>query len=342
MAMELTGAQKAAILIMSLRDDQAAALLKHMSDESIAKLREAADSLSAYDIGDEERTATLGEFFTKRQSGELSMGDPAGTFRKFLVKAKGEEIARRVYAGEEPSPGAAPRQTTPLEFIESLPEAQILMVLETESPRAIATILSRLSRAKAKAILNTMEGDLKEATVERMLSSEAVPDEVAEEVLLGFKERFEEMGTSAQVVSDEKRAEEMAAVVAALDKESQEKVLGRIRERDPNMADMLERHMFDFNDLVKVDKKSLQELLRRVEVSQLALALKAAPQNVQQHILSNLSERVRERVAEEREMAGRVVLAVVTEAQWEIMKVAKQMYRDGSLAIETGEEQYVE
>jgi flagellar motor switch protein FliG len=169
-----------------------------------------------------------------------------------------------------------------------------------------------------------------------------VPPEVAEEVLAGFRERLEEMGPEAEVASEERRAQELASMIATLDKESQERVLSQINERDPEMADVIERLIFGFNDLVKVSGKSMQELLRNCEDAQIAMALKGAPKDIEEHFKANMSQRARERVEEEREMAGRVPLSEVEAARDEIMKVARRMYRDGDLVVEMGDEQYVE
>jgi flagellar motor switch protein FliG len=108
------------------------------------------------------------------------------------------------------------------------------------------------------------------------------------------------------------------------------------------LAEAVEREMFSFSDLPKVSQRSMQELLRNVEVPTIALALKGAADDIEQHFADNLSTRALERVREEREMAGRVAMTEVETAREDLMKIARRMYREGDLVVETGEEEYVE
>ncbi|MHC5033906.1 MAG: FliG C-terminal domain-containing protein [Planctomycetota bacterium] len=339
--MQLTGAQKAAMLVMSLKEEQAAALLRNMSDSSLAKLRKAAESLDVGRIGDDEKRQALRSFFAKQRRGGFFLGDADERFRKVLARAKGEEGIRQIYAEEE-AQAEAEGEKSPLEFVEDLPEEQVASVLSKESPRCAAVLLGRLSGEKAGRILNLIEEEQRESIVGRIIATENVPPEVAEEVLAGFRERLEEMGPEAEVASEERRARELASMIATLDKESQERVLSQINERDPEMAEVVERLIFGFGDLIKVSGKSMQELLRKCEDAQIAMALKGAPKDIEEHFKANMSQRARERVEEEREMAGRVPVSEVEAAREEIMKVARRMYRDGDLVVEMGDEQYVE
>lgn len=330
------------MLVMSLKEEQAAALLRHMSDSSLARLRRAAESLDVAEIGNEEKSAALRGFFLKQRKGGFFLGDPEERFRKVLARAKGEEAVRLIYAGAEGAGEEAEEYESPVEFLESIPEEQLASVLVKEGARCAAVLLSSLPGQKAGRILNMLDDELREAIVERIITSENVPPEIAEEVIVGFKQKVEELGPGSEAASEERRAQELARMVATLDKESQERVLVQINERDPELGQTVERLIFGFNDLLKVSGKSMQELLRNVEVVQIALALKGASQQIHEQFQSNMSQRARERVEEEREMAGRVPLSQVEEAREEIMKLARKMYREGDMVVETGDEQYVE
>ncbi len=344
MGAELTPAQKAAMLVMSLKEEQAAALLKHMSDSSLAKLRRAAESLNVAQIGDEEKREALQGFFQRQRRGGFFLGTPHERFRKVLAKAKGEEHVRHLYAGaevEEEAPKAKMQQSH-LEFLQSVPEEQIAGVLARQSPRCAAVVLAELPGDRAGRILNLIEDEQRQAIVARIITAEQVPAEISAEVISGFRARLEELGPGGEAASEEKRAQELARLVATLDKGSQEKVLSQINARDAELGNRIERLVFGFADLLKVNSKSMQELLRNVEVAQIALALKGSPQNIHDHIYNNMSERAKERVEEEREMAGRVPMSQVEAARAEIMKLARKMYREGTLVVEMGGEQYVE
>jgi len=343
MATELTNAQKAAMLVMSLEEEQAAELLKHMSDSTVSKLRQAADALAAGKIGEREKRQALLGFFQHRRKGSFFVGNADERFRRVLEQAKGKEVVRRIYSESPDSQGdQEPVQQSPLECISNFPEEQVARVLEKESPRCAAVLLSHLEGKKAGRILNLLEEEMRERVVERLIGGEGVPSDVAERVIAAFKRKLDELRSEAEAASEEKRARELAGMISVLAQETQEKVLTRIADRDPDLAQAVERLMFGFDDLLKVSGRSMQDLLRNVEVAHIALALKGAGEEMQQHFSDNLSQRQLDRVAEEREMIGRVAMSKVEEAREEIMKLARKMRREGQLVVETGEEQYVE
>lgn len=342
MATELSGSQKAAMLVMALKDEQAAELLKHMSDKSIAKLRKAAESLDMSSIGDREKRDALIGFIERQRRGGFFVGDPQERFRKVLTQAKGDAAVRTIYGEGAKEKEKVPVDKAPLEAVNEAPEEQLAAVLADESPRSAAVLLSAVAGDKAGRILNMLEDEHREAIVGRIITTESVPPEIAEEVLKGVKEKLEELASGGEMASEERRAQELARMVATLDKESQERVLSQINQRDPELGDTVERLIFGFEDLLKVDSRSMQELARNVEVAQIALALKGAPEEIQEHFNANMSQRARERVEEEREMAGRVPLSQVEVARDEVMKIARRMYREGELVVAMGDEQYVE
>ena len=330
------------MLVMALKEEQAAALLRNMSDGSLSKLRKAAESLDVARIGNAEKRAALQGFLQRQRKGGFFLGDPDERFRKVLARAKGEEGLRQIYGGGAERAPEEEEKKSAQEFIEEALEEQVAAVLAKESIRSAAVLLSKLSGEKAGRILNMLEQDQREAVVERIITSENIPPEVADEIIDGFRQKIEEMGAEGEMASEERRAKELARMIATLDRESQDRVLSQIGDRDPELADKVERLIFGFDDLLKVSSKSMQELLRNVEVSQIAMALKGAPEQIHQKFSSNMSQRAQERVGEEREMAGRVPLSEVMEAREQIMKVARKMYREGDLVVEIGDEQYVE
>ncbi len=344
MAKELTSAEQAAMFLMSLEDDQAAELLRHMSDEAAGKLREAARRLDSSRISSEQKRQALLGFVLQRRQGTYPLGNPEERFRQVLVAAKGEDAVRRIYGTGEAGEGAeqTPKEKTDLEFIAEFPEDPLAKAVADESPRCVALLLSKLGGSKAGRVLNQLDEERREAVLERMLSGETVPPEVAEDVMKGFREKLERISSGAEVASEEKRAQELAEMIGALEQETQDAVLARLAEEDPEMAERIERLIFGFEDLLKVGERSMQELLRNLEVTHVALALKGAESALYEHFMKNLSQRQRERVEEEREMAGRVPMSQVEEAREEIMKLARRMYRDRELVVEMGDEQYVE
>ncbi|MFO8006455.1 MAG: FliG C-terminal domain-containing protein [Candidatus Brocadiia bacterium] len=341
MADELTPAQKAAVLVMSLDDEQAAEVLKNMSESTLTKLREAAETLDVGQIGEQQKRQALRGFFVKQRGGAIFLGHPQQRFRRVLTRAMGPDGVERLYE-EEQQEEEEEEEKSPREFLEELPPEQFAALLEEESPRCAALLLSNLPGEQAGRVLNLLEAEQREEIVERIVTGEAVSPEVAREVVMAFKQKLEEMGPESEAASEQKRTEELADMLGSLDKESQERILSQMHQRDPDLAEEVERLMFGWADLLKVSDRSMQELLRNVEVAQLAMALKGAAQEMCDHMFKNMSQRLRERVEEEREMSGRVPVSQVEEAREETMRLARRMYREGQLVVEIGGEQYVE
>jgi flagellar motor switch protein FliG len=341
-ATELTGAERAAVLVMSLDEEKAVKLLEHMSEKSLAKILEAAERLNVGQIEDDQKRDALQQFFLRRRQGGFFLGDPAQRFRRVLQKAKGDEGIKRLYAEREQKAKKAREQKSAREFLEELADTQFSAVLEKESPRCAAVLLSNVSGEKAGRVLNLLEEEVRERIVQRIISCENIPAEVTDQIIVGFKRKVEEMGPGADAASQERRAQELAAMLRTVDKESQERILAQMKEKDPEFAQEVERQVFGFGDLPKVSDRSMQELLRSVEVTQIAMALKGAPERIRQQFYDNMSQRLRDRVEEEREMTGRVPLSQVEEARDEIMQCARRMYREGQLVVQLGDEQYVE
>jgi len=330
------------MLIMSLDEERAAAVLRHMSENSLGKLRRAAESLDVAKISDEEKQQTLQTFFVRQRKGGVMFGDPDERFRRALAKAKGEEKVKELYEDRPNEETPEEQAEEPVAYIAGLPVEQIVGALGKESARCGAVLLAHLSGETAGKVLNRLDEGLREAIVERIIRSDVVAPAIVDEVVAGFKARLEALAAEAEVASEEKRARELASMIGTLDRQSQERVLAQISDRDPELAESVERAMFGFEDLTKVASRSMQELLRTAEVSHVALALKGAPEDIAQHFMTNMSERVRERVEEERQMTGRVPLSQVEEAREEVMKLARKLYREGNLVVEIGDEQYVE
>ena len=265
------------MLVMSLKEEQAAALLRHMSDASLATLRPAAESLDVAESGDTEKREALQGFLARRRKGGFFLGDADDRFRKVLARAKGEEGLRQFYAGaDEPSAAEAPTAQSSLECIQAAPDDQLASVLAKDSARCAAVLLSGLSGERSGRILARLEEEQRDAIVERMVAGEAVAAEVLQEVMDAVREKLDEMGSEGEVASEERRAQDLARMIGAMDKEAQERILSRIAQRDPDLGEQVERLLFGFGDLPKVGGKSMQELVRTLEESQIALALKGA------------------------------------------------------------------
>jgi flagellar motor switch protein FliG len=355
------------MLVMSLDEDRAASLLEHMSDECVKKLQDAAESLAETQVGRRDKLATLVGFI-KRQQGGFYIGDSETRFRKVLEKVHGgaflkngqQEAAKtskknRAMAGDEEESQPAEEDSLPPELASLMErsgegkmgsEEKIAAALAEESVAISAVFLSALGGDMASKVLSLLEEEFREKVIGRMVLLEGVSQTVTEEVIRGMAEKMRKEQFGEGVSSAGKRPEEVADLLGSLDRSAQERILAQIRDNNPEFADEIQKSVFAFEELGRVEQRSLQKLLGRVNPSTLAIAVKGVDGSLESHIMENLSKRVRETVDEERELAGRVPVAEAEEAREEIMAIAREMEEAGELMLasegEEDEDQYVE
>ena len=356
----LNGAQRAAMLISALDEQKATALLEQMSEKSLQRLREAALSLEGVSIIQEEKLRTVTGFLRAQRESALFVGDVSSRFQRTFQKALGREpevdsAEAKPATGEaqgdsEETGDKAERQESSetcqkvSDLVRGVPEHELAKVLSQESARCGAVLLSALPGESAGLLLNRLEPEKRESIAERMVGMGEVQQEIVMEIARGFQSRLHATESGTGTGSEEERMDELANMVSRLESESQKRVLISVQEADPDRAEQIERRIFAFEDLVNVEERCLQELLRDVEPSTIAVAIKGVPDQLEEVITGNLSERVAEQVEEERELAGRVPLSEAREARDEIRKKAREMDQAGSLYFRSGgqQEEFVE
>ena len=350
---ELNGAQRAAMLISALDEPRASAVLEQMSEKSRKRLYEAARSLEGIPISREEKLRTVSNFVRAQHESALFVGDVCSRFQRTFESALGAEADPNEGAdgsgtGEDDE-GSEDQEAGEIcqkvsDLIQNMPDHELAKLLSQESTRCAAVLLSTLPGETAGLLLNQLEPAKREAIAQRMVGMGEVQREIVMEVARGFQARWQATESGTGTGTEEERLDALANMVSRLENESQKKVMARVRKVDPELAEQIERRIFAFEDLVNVDERCLQELLRDVDPSTIAVAIKGVPDEVEEAIVGNLSERVAERVDEERELAGRVPLSEATEARDEIRKKAREMDETGELYFRSGakQEEFVE
>lgn len=348
------------MLVSALDEKRAKKVLEQMSQDSIRALRNAADELRSAEIGRREKLATVASFLRDQRGSPFFVGDPRTRFDKMLNEAveQRERVENRAAEQQESQAKAEAAEeanneqedngsviTEKLEkSIQEAPKEDVAALLNEESVRCAAVILSVLPGDMSGELLNLLDDEKREQIAQRLLTMGQVPEAIRQEVTQGFQERLREAQFGGSATSEEERLDRLANMVSGLESDSQKRVLEKMQERDPELAEQIERRIFAFKDLVHVERKSLQDLLGRVDASTIAIAIKGAPDEVEERILDNLSQRVLEQVNEERELAGSVPVSDANEARDEIMQIAREMDREGALNYSSGagEEEFVE
>lgn len=218
-----------------------------------------------------------------------------------------------------------------LKAIQNIAPNQLLQLIKDEHPQTIALILVHLKPAVASDILSMLEDEVKSDVAFRIASLDKVMSGMVEEIDRVFEEILSNKDqSSAQEAGGVGR---LAEILNSIDGGTAEQIIDDIEEDDPDLADEIKQKMFVFEDIVLVDDKGLQKVLRSVESQELAIALKAASEEVKKKIFSNMSERAADILKEEMEVSGAVRMKDVTDAQQKITRIVQEMERKGELII---------
>jgi flagellar motor switch protein FliG len=316
MAMDtLSGSLKAAILIHSIGRLAAERILPRLTDEEKALVRKHLSQIKEVSPEIVERVAK--EFTDLAQRARLA--PPAG-------------LSAEDQSGTEQNVSETPEsETTALEALLSLNADDVYDLIKSEHPQTIAIILIHLNTAIASDVISRMPDDIKADVALRITNLEKVNANMVEEINEGFKEILKNKKTVVADVSG--GVGRLAEILNQADEISSELILNEIEETDAELAAEIKQKMFVFEDLIMVDDRGFQKLLRKVETAELAIALKAASEEVRDKVFRNMSERAGEMLKEEMEDMGPVRMKEVTDAQQNITTIIQEMEARGEIII---------
>lgn len=323
----LTGRQKAAILLITLGPEVSAQVFKHLRDDEIEQLT--LEIANVRKVDNEEKEAVLTEFHQICVAQEyISQGGIAYAkeiLEKALGPAKATDILNRL---------TATLQVRPFDFARKAEPTQILNFIQNENPQTIALVLSYLRPEQASAVLSSLPPD-KQADVARRI---ALMDSTSPEVIAQV-ERVLEQKLSTTVTHDYTNAGGIEAIVQILngvDRSTERTILDSLEIQDPELAEEIKKRMFVFEDIVNLDNRSIQRIIRDVDNTDLQLALKVASEEVREAIFRNMSKRMAETFREEMEYMGPVRLRDVEEAQTRIVATIRRLEEAGEIIIARG------
>jgi flagellar motor switch protein FliG len=218
-----------------------------------------------------------------------------------------------------------------LKAIESLSADEVFELIKDEHPQTIAIILIHLKTASASDVLSNLSDEIKTDVALRVANLDKVNADMVEEVNAVFREILKNKKSSVTNVSG--GIDRLAEILNQTDEISSELILNEIEENDADMAAQIKQKMFVFEDLVLVDDRGFQKLLRKVETMELAIALKAASEEVKEKVFRNMSERAGAMLREEMEDLGPVRMKEVSDAQAGITNIIQEMEAKGEIII---------
>lgn len=323
----LSSRQKAAILLISLGPDVSAQIYKHLTEEEIEKLTLEISSVKKVDT--EQKEEVMEQFHQIALAQDYISQGGIGYARTVLEKAVGGEEAQKIIARLTSS-----LQVKPFDFARKADPAQILNFIQNEHPQTIALILSYLDKEQAGQILSELPQEVQADVAKRI----ALMDSTSPEIIYQVEQILEEK-LSATVTQDYTQTGGIQAVVEVLngvDRSTERTILDALEIQDPELAEEIKKRMFVFEDVVTLDNRAIQRVIREVENDDLRLSLKVASEEVQGVIFENMSTRMAETFKEEMEFMGPVRLRDVEEAQQRIVASIRRLEEVGEIVIARG------
>lgn len=323
----LTSKQKAAILLISLGPDVSAQVYKHLSEEEIEKLSleissvKKVDSSVKEDVVDQFHQIALAQDY-------ISQGG-IGYAKTVLEKAFGSSEASNIMERLTSS-----LQVRPFDFARKADPQQVLNYIQNEHPQTIALVLSYLGADQAGQILSELPQEMQADIAKRIATMDSTSPEIISQV-----EHVLEKNISASFTEDYTQTGGIQAVVEVLngvDRSTERTILDALEIQDPELADEIKKRMFVFEDIVILDNRAIQRVIREVENEDLRLSLKVASDEVKEIVFKNMSRRMAETFQEEMEYMGPVRLRDVEEAQTRIVTAIRRLEDIGEIVIARG------
>ena len=324
---DYTGIQKAAILLIALGPERSADIFKHLKEDEIEELTlEIANTRS---VSPQVKEDVLNEFYQICLAQQYIAEGGIGYAKELLDKALGEDRAKEVITKL-----TASLQVRPFEFVRKTDPSQLLNFIQDEHPQTIAMILSYLTSAQAALVIGALPPEKQADVAKRIAMMDRTSPDVIKEV-----ERVLEKKLSSLVNQDYTIVGGVDAIVNILntvDRTTEKHIMESLEIEEPELADEIRKKMFVFEDILLLDDRAIQRVLRDVDNADLGVALKAANEELQNVIFKNLSKRLAAMIKEDMEFMGPVRMKDVEEAQQKVVSVIRKLEDSGEIVISRG------
>ncbi len=323
----LTGIQKAAVLLICLGPELSSTVFKHLKEEEIEDLTlEIANTRS---ISPQVKEDVINEFYEICLAQQYIDEGGIKYAKELLEKALGTEKALDVIGKL-----TASLQVKPFEFVRKTDATQLLSFIQDEHPQTIALILSYLSPTQSALIISALPQENQAEVARRIAQMDRTSPDVIQEV-----ERVLESKLANLVNQDYTQiggVDQVVEILNSTDRGTEKHIMEILEIEDPELADEIRKKMFVFEDILLLDNKAIQRVLRDVDNNDLELALKGTNEEVQNTIFANLSKRLAEMIKEDMEFMGPVRMKDVEEAQQKIVNIIRKLEDSGEIIISRG------
>jgi flagellar motor switch protein FliG len=328
----LNGEQKAAILLISLGPEISSDVFKELKEEHVEQV--ALQIANMKKVSPAERDAVMEETYQLSMAEEYISAGGVDYARDVLEKALGEQRAIEIINRLQ---GAL--QMTPFDFIKRTDPQQLLNFIQNEHPQTISLILAHLNSEHAATILSALPGEIQVDVAQRIAVMERATPDIIMEIEKVLERNIASVFTQEMTAAGGVRS--VAEMLNRVDRSTEKAIMEKLEETNPDLADEIKRLMFVFDDVLLIDDKSIQRILREVDQKDLILALKGASEEVKAKILKNMSQRARALILEEMEVMGPTRLKNTEEAQQKIVNTIRQLEEMGEIVVSRGGEEEV-
>lgn len=317
--MPYRGIEKAAIFLISIGEETASEIMKNLDMSQVGMVTAAMSRLKSVKKKDLEEI--LSEVSGKINSGDVPVAGE-DYVKKILKKGLGDENAGKII-----------EQAAKENFLESLKRVDsktLSNFLAGEHPQTVALILSMLEATQAAEVLAILPEGIKDDIAKRIAVTEQIPESILNELDEVLKGQLDVNQGKGRKVGGIKV---VAEILNHSDRLTEQAILEKIEKENPDLADSIRKFMFVFDDLIKVDDKGIQAILKEIRTEDLSLALKTASNSLKEKIFKNMSQRAAQILKEEMELKGPAKVSEVEKAQQNIVKISRKLEMEGRITI---------
>ena len=324
-ASNLSGIEKSAILLMSLDTDTASKIMGKLDHDQIEKI--SMEIAKTKEVSREIKEQVVEEFYNTSLERRFVEEGGFDVAKSLLERSIDSGRANQIIGNMKRT-----LQTTPFHFLRKADAENLLTFIKDEHPQTIAVIMAHMPSSKGAEILSGLSPKVQMEVVRRICKMEQTNQEAIKAVEEGLESRVYAFVSVEQ--EETGGIESVADMLNLCDRATEKGILENLEEEDPDLVEQIRKLMFVFEDVLSVDDRGIQQVLKEVDNEELAVALKAASEELKQKIFKNMSERAAEMVADEMEFMGPVRVADVEAAQQRIVDVVRRLEESGEIVIQ--------
>lgn len=320
----LTGIRKVAALLILLGPEVSAEVLKRFSQPDVERI--SGEIVRLGSVTAEQRDQIIREFEISMTAASNIAYGGVEFARDLLEKSLGPKQAEALISRFARSGGKAP-----FEFMKKTDPSQLVNFIQAEHPQTIALVLAYLEPAQASVVLSALPEERQVEVVQRIANMDKTAPEVIKEVEDVLQRKLSALSNEGLTITGGVKT--VAEVLNMTDRQTEKSILKYLDDEDPDLSNEIKKLMFVFDDIVLIDDRGIQQILKDVDNKELAMALKTASEDVKGKVFKNMSQRAAEAINEEMEYMGPVRLRQVEEAQQRIVAVIRKLEESGELII---------